>query len=196
MNDISRSLRWLLGLLIATNVALLTVVVLFVARQSGAFAPRGEIPGGRLDTPAWLGEALPPAERERVAAVIESHRDDIRQQRFEVHRARRELGALMRRSEIDKQELNSAFARLRDAEHALAEVTQNALAEVLVDLEPRQRMRVARMIMVGRGRGPQRPREGMQDRESPDDRPWRDRRDFEPPRDPPPERPPEQSPGG
>ena len=60
MSDISRSMRWLLGLLIATNVALLTVVVLFMARHFGTYAPDRPHADERLDTPAWLRESLPP----------------------------------------------------------------------------------------------------------------------------------------
>lgn len=180
MNEVSKGMRWLLGLLIATNVALLTVVVLFMGRQFGAFAPDRPHADERLDTPAWLRESLPPEQRRLLESVFEQHRSEIRQQAGERHQARRALGALMRRPEIDKDELNAAFARLRDAEHALAEKTQTALAEVLVELEPRQRMRVARMIMAGRGRAAERQRERFDDR-MPRDRWPEDRERPQPP---------------
>lgn len=180
MSDISRSMRWLLGLLIATNVALLTVVVLFMARPFGAFAPDRPQADERLDTPAWLRESLPPEQRRLLEGVFERHRGDIREQARERQQARRDLGALMRRPQIDKDELNAAFARLRDAEHDLAEKTQTALAEVLVELEPRHRMRVARMIMAGRGRAAERQRERFDDR-MPRDRWPEDRERRQPP---------------
>lgn len=157
MNTIPRSLRWLLGILIACNVALISFIVLMIwARAHGPLG--GPEARWQMPPPAWLRESIPAERQDEVAEVLRRHRIEFRQRVIEVREARRDLVRMLSDPDLTREQLDSGFERLRRAEQASALQAHQTLSEVLIELDPPQRMHVVRQMMQRQGQGGRRPR--------------------------------------
>ena len=149
MNTLPRSIRWLLGVLIACNVALISFIVLMIwARTHGPVV--GTESGWQTPPPGWLQESVPPERQGEVAEVLYRHRVAFRDRVLEeghVHGV-----------DMTREQLEEGFARLRRADQASSEQAHATLSEVLIDLRPAERMRVVRQMMMRQQQGPRRGR--------------------------------------
>ncbi|MCB1555479.1 MAG: periplasmic heavy metal sensor [Xanthomonadales bacterium] len=157
MNTLPRSIRWLLGVLIACNVALISFIVLMIwARTHGPVV--GTESGWQTPPPGWLQESVPPERQGEVAEVLYRHRVAFRDRVLEVRAARQNLARLLADPALTREQLEEGFARLRRADQASSEQAHATLSEVLIDLRPAERMRVVRQMMMRQQQGPRRGR--------------------------------------
>ena len=83
----------------------------------------------------------------------------------ERRQARREVRQLMLASEFDRERIDQAFAELRARDEKAAEAVQSMLIEVLSELTPEERVKVAELVPQRRHRH-QREREREPERSS------------------------------
>ncbi len=101
---------------------------------------------------------------EPMRLAMEAHRGEMRSAYREVRRARREIVKVLKVPDSSTEDINSSFARIRDAEIALKKVSHQVLAEVLVQLPLEQRLHFAKSEMMrrsgGKSHGGERPAKG------------------------------------
>ena len=164
MSTSGRPFRWLLLLSLALNVALVaTLIIAAVERHR----PDHGGHGGRfsLPSPRMLLSALPEDRRALINELYAEHRQHVRTAMRERRQARREVRQLMLASEFDRERIDQAFAELRARDEKAAEAVQSMLIEVLSELTPEERVKVAELVPQRRHRH-QREREREAERSS------------------------------
>lgn len=141
----NRRLRWPLLISLGLNVALITVLLFLAADR---FSPDHGRHGGRmgLPNPRLLMSALPEERRATLDALYNEHRQGVRAAMRERRQARRQVRELMLAEEFDPDRIALAFAELRDKDERAAQAVQAMLIELLSELTPEERMRIAELV--------------------------------------------------
>lgn len=147
MSGLSRGMRVLLLGSLLLNVVLGVALVLLVPRLHDD-GPRGRHvpPLPALFDPRALKEALPEARHGVLEAAMRSHREAIRARIGTLFDARRAVRAAIVAEPFDRDALDAAFARLREAETATAEEAQAMLGDVLSQSDVAERKRLADLM--------------------------------------------------
>ena len=132
--------RWLLGGMIALNIAL---ALLLAAGLLGWRSGSGGWVAGPMPNPHVLRQALPKARAGLVNQVLDQHKAEIRTAMRQQRKARRELYRSLREAEPGREELSARFAELRQAEQTTAVAVHEMLSDLLSQLTPEERRKVA-----------------------------------------------------
>lgn len=97
-------------------------------------------------TPHAFMRALPEDERDHARAMMEPHRDEIRQDFGKLRQARAEVAAAVTAQPFDRARLDAALADLRARYQAIAEASQGAIADVIESLDDKGRAETARYL--------------------------------------------------
>lgn len=134
--------RWLLGGLIALNIALaLLLGAVALGWRSGGPAFNAPMP-----SPHALRQALPKERSALVNQLLDQHKSEIRGAMRQQRLARRELYRALRQAEPGRDELDQRFAQLREAEQGTAVAVHDMLSELLSQLTPEERRQVAELF--------------------------------------------------
>lgn len=141
----NRRLRWPLLISLGLNVALITVLLFAAADR---YAPDHGRHGGRmgLPSPRLLLSALPEERRATLDELYSTHRQGVRAAMRERRQARREVRQLMLAEDFDPGRIELAFADLRAKDELAAQAVQSMLIELLSELTPEERMRIAELV--------------------------------------------------
>ena len=137
--------RWVLLLSLALNVALGAALLLpLVAADHYRGQRSGHSHGGdHMPSPRQLRRLLGEEREAVVDAVFEKHRPALRETFRPLHAARGAVHAAMHAEPFDRAALDAAFAELRERDAATAAAVQAMLAEVIAQLTPDERARIA-----------------------------------------------------
>nr|WP_225444777.1 periplasmic heavy metal sensor [Pseudomarimonas arenosa] len=134
--------RWLLGGLIALNVALALLLAAVLLGWRGSSSPTI----GPMPSPHALRQALPRERAELVNELFETHKPTIRKAMREQRRARRELIRSLRQENVEQAVLTEQFAAIRQTEQHTAETVHAMLSDLLSRLTPDERRQVAELF--------------------------------------------------
>jgi len=146
VSGVPASVRWLLLLSLALNVALGAALVLpMVASEHYRGHRSGSHSHGRdhMPNPRHLRRLLGEERASLVDAEVDRHRERIRATFPPLHAARATVHAAMHAEPFDRAALDHAFAELRARDAATAEAVQAMLADVIAQLTPEERARIA-----------------------------------------------------
>lgn len=99
-----------------------------------------------------LRRALPPERAAFVDRILAHHRDTMRAHVEELTQARVGVRAAILAEPFTRQQLDDAFARLREAEGGTAQEAHALLADLVEQAEPQEREHLARLIPERRQR--------------------------------------------
>lgn len=151
--------RWLLGGMIALNIALaLLLAAVLMGWRSGG----GGWVSGPMPNPHALRQALPKERAGLVNQVLDQHKADIRTAMREQRKARRELYRSLRETEPGRDQLSQRFADLREAEQSTAVAVHEMLSDLLSQLTPEERRKVADLFARRGGHQGRERRDGRQ----------------------------------
>ena len=95
-----------------------------------------------------------PEEREAVLQpIFEKHRPEMRTRLHALFAARGDVRRAIAAEPFDRQTLESAFARLREADRATAEQAQIMMAELLAVATPEERRKMSEIMARSGSRG-------------------------------------------
>ena len=144
--SLSRTARIVLLLSLALNLALLV----FVGWHHGPWRDEGR---GRHAPPLphlfdlrALRRVIPPEREAVVRPIFETHRPEMRTRLHELFAARGDVRRAIEAEPYDRSALESAFARLREADRATAEQAQVMLAELLAVATPEERRKMSELM--------------------------------------------------
>lgn len=149
---LSRTARVALLLSLALNLALLV----FVGWHHGPWRDDGR---GRHAPPLphlfdvrALRRVIPPERADVLKPIFEAHRPEMRTRLHELFAARGDVRRAIAAEPFDRAQLESAFARLREADRATAEEAQAMLAELLAVATPDERRKMSELMARGGSR--------------------------------------------
>lgn len=148
----SRLPIWLIGSLLVNML----LVGLFVGGMLAGGTSRGDHPP-RLDEGEivrTIVRAAPESERAEIRRAFRSTWAETRQLRDDRRTAQLRVNEAMVADDYDVEEMQSAFAAMRDADSALQSQIQTLLADRLGALEPEQRRQLAEAMRRHDRRGP------------------------------------------
>lgn len=152
MSALPRTLRIVLLLSLALNVAL----GVFVAWHHGPWrdGDRGRHAPGlpHLFDVRALRRVVPPEREDVIRPIFEQHRPEMRRRLHELFAARGDVRRAIAAEPYDRAQLESAFARLREADRATAEQAQLMLAELLAVATPEERRKMSELMARGGSR--------------------------------------------
>ena len=161
--SLSRIARLVLLLSLALNLALLV----FVGWHHGPWRDQGR---GRNAPPLphlfdvrALRRVIPPEREAVLQPIFETHRPQMRARLHDLFAARGDVRRAIAAEPYDRAALDSAFARLREADRATAEEAQAMLTELLAVATPEERRKMSELMARGGSRA----------------RAWRERRERE-----------------
>ena len=117
-----------------------------------------------LPSPRLLMAALSEDRQDLLQELYDEHRQGVRAAMRERRQARREVRKLMLASEFEPERIDQAFAVLRDSDEKAAAAVQSMLMELLSQLTPEERAKVAELVPQHRRHRHRPPREGGEDR--------------------------------
>lgn len=165
----SRLPVWLIVSLIA-NALLIGLLIGGGLGQRKAGPPPASI-GGEQALMRGLDQALPASERRDVRQAFRRAFAESRDERKQLRDARRELTRLFANEPYDAEAVQTALADMRAADDAMKAKMHDLLAEQLGKLSVEQRRALIRDL----SRDGRSDRRGGRDRQSPDERRFRDR---------------------
>lgn len=149
---LSRTARVALLLSLALNLALLV----FVGWHHGPWRDDGR---GRHAPPLphlfdvrALRRVIPPERADVLKPIFEAHRPEMRSRLHELFAARGDVRRAIAAEPFERAQLESAFARLREADRATAEEAQAMLAELLAVATPDERRKMSELMARGGSR--------------------------------------------
>ena len=160
---VSRTLRIALLLSLALNLALAAMVAWHHGPWRGEGRGRHAPSLPHLFDVRALRRVIPEERRHVLTPVFEKHRPEMRTRLHALFAARGDVRQAIAAEPFDPVALESAFARLREADRATAEQAQAMMAEVLAVATPEERRRMAEVMARSASRG----------------RAWRERREQE-----------------
>ena len=152
-NEPSRKTNVALIVSICINVLLVGVIAMALVRASmihpmwppfsnvKQIEKRGVIPVQMVLNPRLMMQAAP-NERDKIRAVIESHRDKVRTLRVASMGARREVMRQFENPKFDKAAFEQSLARMHDADTALETEVLAVMADSAATLTPEERKAV------------------------------------------------------
>ena len=149
MSSLPRTARIVLLLSLALNLAL----GVFVAWHHGPWrdADRGRhgpaLP--HLFDVRALRRVVAPERADALTPIFERHRPAMRARLLDLFAARGDVRRAIAAEPYDQQALQSAFARLREADRATAEEAQAMLAELLAVATPEERRKMSELMARG-----------------------------------------------
>ena len=160
--SLSRTARIVLLLSLALNLALLV----FVGWHHGPWRDndrgRHAPPLPHLFDVRALRRVIAPEREAVIRPIFEAHRPQMRSRLHDLFAARGDVRRAIAAEPFDRAALESAFARLREADRATAEEAQAMLAELLDVATPEERRKMSELMARGGSRA----------------RAWRERREH------------------
>ena len=175
-----RARSWVL---IASLTLNLFLVGLIAGDRLSPPPPPESIPGTVFADLRRMSEALPPETRGEIRDRFEVHRPELIRGLMAMRAARHDVRDVLQREPYDPDALRAAFDTLRERTDAVQAIVHTALIEVAGQLDPDERLAIARP--PGRRGGPD--RQGSFDRPGPPDRPARPGIPLAPGAEPPPQ---------
>lgn len=133
-----------LAVLLALSVGLnLLLAGFFVGRRVGGPAHRE-----RFDLPPESGSALAPGARKHPAlrAALDKHRDEFRERREAVRKARAAAREALGRADFDKALVERSLASLKEETARNQELTHRVILEAAERAQPEQRRELGRAL--------------------------------------------------
>ena len=175
-----RARSWVLIVSLTLNLFL---VGLIAGHRLSPPPPPESIPGTVFADLRRMSEALPPETRGEIRDHFEAHRPDMIRGLMAMRAARHDVRDVLQREPYDPEALRAAFDTLRDRTDAVQAIVHTALIEIAGQLDPDERLAIARP--PERRGGPD--RQGSFDRPGPSDRPGRPGMPLEPDPESPPQ---------
>lgn len=152
MSALPRTLRIVLLLSLALNVALLV----FVGWHHGPWRDdergRHAPPLPHLFDVRALRRVVPEEREPVIRPIFDAHRPAMRARLHELGAARGDVRRAIAAEPFDATQLESAFARLREADRATAEEAQRMMAELLAVATPQERKKMSELMARGGSR--------------------------------------------
>jgi uncharacterized membrane protein len=140
---------WKTLLFVSAALNVLIVGAVIGVGVSGARLQR-PVPPSEADmtvgTKAFMG-ALPPEKAPEIRQKLTKAWTENGTERTAARDARQDLFALVSKDEFDEPAIRAALAKVRAADEALTAKNQDAVIDVLKDLQPRQRAAALRAIL-------------------------------------------------
>jgi hypothetical protein len=149
---LARTARIALLLSLALNLALLVFVAWHHGPWRDADRGRHAPPLPHLFDVRALRRAIPPEREGAVRPIFEVHRPQMRARLHDLFAARGDVREAIAAEPFDRSALESAFARLREADRATAEEAQAMLAELLAAATPEERKKMSELMARGGSR--------------------------------------------
>ena len=152
---LSRTARVALLLSLSLNVALGGMLAWQHGPWSRDARQRHAPPLSHLFDVRALRKVIPEERRHVLEPVFEKHRLQMRSRLHALFAARGDVRQAIGAEPFDRRQLESAFARLREADRATAEQAQRMMAEVLAVATPEERRKMSEIMArsASRGRG-------------------------------------------
>lgn len=153
-----RARSWVLIVSLTLNLFL---VGLIAGHRLSPPPPPELIPGTVFADLRRMSEALPPETRSEIRDHFEAHRPDMIRGLMAMRAARHDVRDVLQREPYDPEALRAAFDTLRDRTNAVQAIVHTALIEVAGQLDPDERLAIARPPRQRGGPDRQGPRDGQ-----------------------------------
>ena len=147
-SETTRPSRWLMVVFfvsLAVNLFFAGLLIGGPAFKDGGrdVGHRGGPMPGLLPNPRVFVEALGPMEGRRFQRELRQQVPDLRSKFLAMRAKHRNVVAAMRADPFDPEALTAALAEIRDQQRDLASSLQDPIADLLADLTPEQRQKLA-----------------------------------------------------
>ena len=150
---LSRTARIALLLSLALNVALGAMLAWHHGPWRGERGGRHAPSLPHLFDVRALRRVIPDERQPVLQPIFEKHRPEMRSRLHALFAARGDVRQAIAAEPFDPVALQSAFARLREADRATAEQAQTMMAEVLAVATPEERRKMAEIMARSASRG-------------------------------------------